>query len=165
MRIGHVTLDALDDDLGVDRASAANLDHVAEGLAGSGLADDAVADHLFGDLQRLDDHPGAMGRHTFLVAGDQEGERAGHLASLDRLSRGRGEGGDGGLHVDGAAADQEAVHDLSVEGACAPGRRVARRHHIGVAGEAKVRAFGSVAGVKVLDLAELHPSADEAEAG
>jgi len=48
--------------------------------------------------------------------------------------------GDAALHVDGAAAIEEAVLDVAGERAMAPGALVARRHHVGMAGEGDVRA-------------------------
>ena len=164
VRIGDVTLPAFDRQPDIDRATAADLDHVAEGLGAGGLADDAVVDDLALGLEGLDHHLGAVGRHAFLVAGDQEGERALHLAGGDGLGGRRGEGGHRALHVDRAAADQHAVDDLGGEGLAAPRRAIAHRDHVGVAGEAEIRPGRPVAGVKVLDLAEPHPPAGKAEA-
>ena len=79
-------------------------------------------------------------------------ERALGLAGGDGLRGGGDEGGDGGLHVDGAAADQSTPStSRPSKGSVAPGRRVAHRHHVGVAGEAEVGALRSRAGVEVLD--------------
>ena len=74
-----------------------------------------MVDRLALGQQRLDDGLGAVGGHALLVAGDQERERALDAAGGDGLGGGGGEGGDGALHVHGAAADQDAVHDRGVE--------------------------------------------------
>ena len=47
--------------------------------------------------------------------------------------------GDRALHVDGAAAEQDAVGDLAGERRMPPARLVARRHHVGMAGEDEMR--------------------------
>ncbi len=60
--------------------------------------------------------------------------------------------GDAALHVDRAAAIQEAVLDLAGERAERPGGLVAGRHHVGVAGEGDVRRFGADAGVEIVDV-------------
>lgn len=61
---------------------------------------------------------------------------------------------------------QHAVLHLAGERADAPGGLVARRHHVGVAGEGDVRAFGADARIEVVDvggavLAEGHAVAGE----
>ena len=63
-----------------------------------------------------------------------------------------------------AAADQDAVDDLGCEGVGAPGLRVARRHHVGVAGVTEVRTVGPAPGVEVLHLAEAQAAAGEVQA-
>jgi hypothetical protein len=70
--IGHVALDPLHDDLGVDRAAPAHLDHVAEGFGRGGLAHHAVVDDLALGRQRLHDHLRPVGGDPLLVAGDQK---------------------------------------------------------------------------------------------
>ena len=56
------------------------------------------------------------------------------------------------LDIDGAAAVENAVHDLRPEGIDAPGLGIADRHHVGVAGKTKITAAGPQAGIKVVDL-------------
>ena len=67
------------------------------------------------------------------------------------VERRRDLAGDRALHVDGAAAVEHAVGDLARERRMRPVRLVARRHHVGVAGEHQMRRGGADAGVEVLD--------------
>ena len=65
--------------------------------------------------------------------------------------RGGHEGGDGALHVAGAAADTGRRHATrAANGSSAPGG-VAGRHHVGVAGEAEMRRGVAEAGEEVVD--------------
>ena len=63
----------------------------------------------------------------------------------------RDEGGDGALHVAGAAAIQDAVPYLGGKGVVAPVRGT-HRHYVGVAGEAEMPPAGAQARVQILDL-------------
>ena len=77
--------------------------------------------------------------------------------------------GDRALHVDGAAAVQHAVGDVGRERRVRPRLGIARRHHVGVAGEHQMRRAGADAGVEVLDvggarLGERHAMHGEARA-
>lgn len=78
---------------------------------------------------------------------------------------GGGKGGQGALHVYSATADQHPVDDLRSEGVMAPGAGVAYGHHIGVSGEAQVRAGRAPAGIEVFDLAKPHAAAVETQPG
>ena len=106
------------------------------------LAENAVVESLAAlgrPLQQLDR---AVDGDAFLVAGDQERDRALlRLAAVggEMIERGGERAGDAALHVDRAAAKEFAVGDLAGEGRMRPGRLVARRHHIGVAGEHQMR--------------------------
>ena len=106
-------------------------------------------------LQQLD---GAVDRDRFLVAGDQKRDRAftvfSRLAAVvGEILQHRGDAaGDAALHVDGTAAVEEAVLDLAGECAVAPGRLVADRHHVGVAGKGDVRRGIAEAGIEVVDV-------------
>jgi hypothetical protein len=161
--IGDVALHALDRDPAVDAAAPADLDHVAQPRRAGRLADDAVVDDLALGGQRLDHPFGAVEGHAFLVAGDQETQRALRFTVGQIGGHGGDEGGDAALHVDRAAADQDAIGEGGLERRAGPGALVAHGHHIGVAGETEVGAGGSTPGVEVLDLAELHPAAGEAD--
>ena len=78
----------------------------------------------------------------FLVAGDQEADRAAEVAAAPReeARAGIGEGRDRALHVGGAAAEQVAARQLGRERADGPRREIAHRHHVGMAGEAEMTA-------------------------
>src|SRR4029079_12531295 len=75
------------------------------------------------------------------------------------------EGGDGGLHVGRAAAVELAVADRRHERVGVPFRERARRHHIGMAGEAEQRLAGAAPRPEVADVAELHWLALESRGG
>src|SRR6202042_2717443 len=60
--------------------------------------------------------------------------------------------GDAALHVDGAAAIEQAVLHLAGERAVAPRAFVARRHHGGMAGKANVRTTVADPGIEVFDV-------------
>ena len=93
----------------------------------------------------------AVDRDALLVAGDEEGDRALRLAAVrgEIVEARRHRAGDGALHVDGAAAVERVAHDLAGERRMRPFRFLARRHHVGVAGEHEMRALGADAGVEV----------------
>src|SRR5262249_24036583 len=78
--------------------------------------------------------------------------------------------GNAALHVDRTAAVQETVLHLAGKRADAPGALVARRHHVGVAGEGDVRPFAADPRIEVVDvggagLGEGHAVAGEAGCG
>ena len=102
-------------------------------------------------LQQLD---GAVDGDVFLVAGDQERDRAFWLAAIGgEIIQHRGDAaGDAALHVDGAAAVQKAVLDVAGERAVGPGALVARRHHVGMAGKGDVRRASADAGIEIVDI-------------
>ena len=94
----------------------------------------------------------AVDRDAFLVAGDQERDRAFRLAAIRRemVEHGGDAGRDAAFHVDGAAAVERAVDDLAGEGRMRPRRFVAGRHDVGVAGEHQMRRAVADAGVEIL---------------
>src|SRR3546814_1010708 len=71
---------------------------------------------------------------AFLVAGDDEAERA---RMMGNLGTGGDEGGDGALHVDGAAPIEEIAAYLGREGVGRPA--VTGGDHIDMAGEGEMR--------------------------
>ncbi len=70
----------------------------------------------------------------------------------EMIERGGHRAGDAALHVHGAASEQETVLGLAGERRLRPRRLVARRHHIGVAGEDDMRRAGSDARIEVVDV-------------
>src|SRR6185369_15352287 len=72
---------------------------------------------------------------------------------LAKMSKHRGDAaGDPALHVDGATAIEIAVLDLAGKRAMAPGRLVAGRHHVSMAGKGDVRRLGADPGIEVVDI-------------
>ena len=115
MRIGDVTLDAIDIERARLRAAAADLDAIAQHLDIRGLAEHAMIEFLAARGDPLQQFDGAVDGDVFLVAGDQERDRA-FRASTPRgkIVERRGElAGNRALHVDGAAAEQHAICDVA----------------------------------------------------
>ena len=136
------------------RAAAADLDAVADLLDIARLAEHAVIEFLATLRRPFQQLDGAVDRDVFFVAGDQERDRALRLAAIGlEIIEHRGDAaGDAALHVDGAAAVEIAVLDVAGERAVGPGALVARRHHVGMAGESDVRRAGADAGIEVVDI-------------
>ena len=130
VRVGDVALRAVHGDRHVDAAAPADFHHVAEFHRTGRLADQAEVRDLAVLLHPRQDAHGAVGGDAFLVAGDQQADRAARRAGFEVL-RGRGdERGDGALHVAGAAAVQDAVAHFRGERVAAPAaarRRAPRR--------------------------------------
>ena len=124
---------------------------VSPSSVGAGrLAEDAVVEFfaaLGGPLQELD---GAVDGDAFLVAGDQERDRALGRAAGEMIERGRDRAGDGALHVDRAAAVERVADDLAGKRRARPGGLVAGRNDVGVAGEHQMRRAGADAGVEIV---------------
>ena len=80
----------------------------------------------------------AVDRRAFLVAGDEEADRALKRPPGDEPQGGGDRGGDAALHVAGAAAPELAVGDLGGERIEPPSRGVAGRDDVGVAGEHEI---------------------------
>jgi hypothetical protein len=152
LRIGGMALRAGDRQHRVEAAAAADLDHLAERLGVGRLAGDAgvqLVPVLREPAQHLD---GAVDRRPFLVAGDQEADRAVERAGREPPLGGRDEAGDRALHVGGAAAPDHAVAQRAGERAGAPGLLGASRHHVGMAGKAQVRCGIADPRIEVVDV-------------
>ena len=165
VRVGRVALGAVDADLGVEAAAAADLDDVAEGLRVGGLADEAEVRDFAVGLHPVEHADGAVGGRAFFVAGDEEADRA--LEDGGVGGRGGDEGGDAALHVAGAAADEVAVYHVAGEGVGGPAGG-AGRDDIGVAGKAEMGGGSAEAGVEVGGAAEwkvVHREAEAAQGG
>ena len=124
VRIGDVALHAVDIERAGLRAAAADLDAVAHHLDIGGLAEHAMIEFLAALGDPLQQFHGAVDGDVFLVAGDQERDRAFRFAAMvgEILQHRRDTAGDAALHVDGAAAVKKTVLDIAGEGAVAPGR-------------------------------------------
>ena len=149
-----MALDAVDIERARQRAAAADLDAVAERLDIAGLAEHAMVEFLAARRDPLQQLDGAVDGNRFLVAGDQERDRAFRLAAMvsEIFQHRRDAAGDAALHVDGAAAIQKAVLDVAGERAVAPGGLVAGRHHVGMPGKADVRRLLADAGIEIVDI-------------
>src|SRR5439155_10633473 len=137
----------------VDRAAAPDLDGVAK-LGGVGrLAQEAMVEFFAALGRPLQQLHGAVDRDAFLIAGDEERDRACRLpaAGAEVIEARRHRASDGALHVDGAAAVERAVENLAGEGRMRPAGSVARGDHIGVAGEHEVRGAAADAGIEIVD--------------
>jgi hypothetical protein len=117
------------------------------------LAQDGVIEFLAARRRPLQQLDGAIDRDAFLVTSDEERDRALRLAAVrgQIVERRRHLAGDRALHVDRTAAVEHAVGDLAGERRMGPFRVVARRHHVGVAGEHEMRRRRADARVEVLD--------------
>ncbi len=107
MRVGGMTLDAMDREPASHAAAPADLDHVAQRLRAGRLADEASINGLVAALEPIEHLAGAVDRRSFLVSGDQQADRAGEVPpALQKGLHRRDEGGDRSLHVYGTAAAQ-----------------------------------------------------------
>ena len=88
---------------------------------------------------------------------------AGGPWSRDEACSGHGEGGDGGLHVGGAAAIEDAALDLGAEGIGGPAGRIAHRHDIRMACETEIGLRRSEARIEVVDALEMMAPGAEAQ--
>ena len=113
-----------------------------------------TVERLAARLDPVEHLHGAVDGGAFLVAGDQERDGALRAAAVRRevAERGRDEAGDAALHIDGAAAVEDAVANFTGERRHGPGFEIARRHDIGVSGEAEMRAARANARVEVLHI-------------
>ena len=150
MRIGDVALLPADDQCAGERAPPADLHHVAESGHVGRFADDTVVELLAALIGPAQELAGAVYRGTFLVSGDQEGNRA--VFGLSELHRGVGKGRDCALHVAGAAPEQFAVGDIAGKGRVRPVRNVAGRHHIGMTREYEMRRAATDFREQVVDI-------------
>ena len=96
---------------------------------------------------------GAVDRGAFLVAGDQEADRAFWWPVCREIGQRRGgKGRDSALHVLRAASVENAVDDVRREGIVPPCRYVARRHHVRMARKQQVGRAGAEACVEIVDI-------------
>src|SRR5581483_205473 len=158
MRIGHMALHAFDNQRAGLRTAAADLDAVAHRLLIARLAQHAMVELVAARGDPLQELDRAIDRDIFLVAGDQERDRALAIASrsaaigLEIVQHGGDAAGDAALHVDRAAAVDKTVLHLAREGTNVPGTLVARGHHVGVAGECDMRGAVADAGIEIVDV-------------
>ncbi len=154
MRVGYVSLNAMDGEPSTEGPAAAHLDGVANGLLARRLADDAPVDPLFSGGEGLDHTLRAVDGRSFLIARDQESDRALVLGmGGNELLGSRHHGGQAALHVRGAAAEQKPVPDGGLKRIRAPLFERARWDHVGVPSETEHRSAGAVRRPEVLHAA------------
>ena len=170
LRVRDVALDAAHHHVDRHAAAPADLHHVAKPARTGRLADDAGIDRLAAVGQALQHLHRAVDRRPLLVAGDQQADRTVEVAAAppEETRTGVGEGRDRALHVGGAAAEQVARRQLGGERPDRPGRQVAHRHDVGMAGKAEVLSTFPDAGIKIghvvgAGLGEIHALAGEAQ--
>ena len=122
MRIGHVPLHAGDRDAPIEAAAPPDLDGLAESCGVGRLANESMVWLLAVGRHPLEHLARAVDRKTLLIAGDEQADGAGNVVALgfSEIERGRGEGGDGALHVGSAPSIKHAVLDHAAEGWIGP---------------------------------------------
>ena len=153
LRVGDVALDAGESELGVQTAAAADLDHLAEFSRIGRLTHQAVVDDFAVCAHPVQHLDRAIDRDAFLIAGNQQADRARHLAAARRqeLRESFDETRDGAFHVRRTAAKERIVDDLAGERILRPGVTLADRHHVGMAGVAKVGCRRAEPGIEIVD--------------
>src|SRR3978361_1257438 len=96
---------------------------------------------------------GTVDGDVFLVAGDQERDRAFWFAAIvgKIVQRRCNAAGDAAFHVDGAAAIQNPRLYVARKSAVRPRTFVARRHHVGMARESNVWRRRAEARIEAVD--------------
>ena len=106
----------------------------------------------------------AVDRRAFLVAGDEEGDRARVIGvRADEFLGRRDHRGEPALHVGSSAAVEQAVADRRREGIAAPLFERTCRDDVGVAREAEERSPAAAARPEILDVAKAQWLDHEAE--
>ena len=139
----------------VQTAAPARLDRVAQ-LVGIGrFAQQAMVKGLALGRQRLQHRLGTMNGRAFLIAGDQEGDRA--LGAVLRIQKALHRGdhrSNRALHVSRTAPPKQAILGLGRKGRFLPGRIGARRDYIGVTGKQETGRSRAAPGIEIVHLAE-----------
>ena len=122
----------------IEAAAPPDLDGFAEPCGVGRLANQSMVGLLAIGRHPVEHLARAVDRKTFLIAGDEQADGAGNVVALgfSEIERGRGESGDGALHVGGAPSIEHAVLDHAAEGRVGPRAYVPRRHHVGMTGKA-----------------------------
>jgi hypothetical protein len=161
MGIGDMALRARNLYPHIDRAAPADLDDVAQPLGGCRLAHQAqvgaqaMGGHAIHQRQR------AVHRRAFLIAGDDQADRAGQI--VGQAVQRRDIGGDRALHVHRAAAIEQVPANFRLERVAGPA--ISGRHHVQMPGEGEMgagaggpprqqifdRAIGGFAGHEAVD--------------
>src|SRR6185295_6406739 len=152
MRVGDVPLHPADLDFGIETAAPSDLDRFAEAFRIGWLANQAMIWPLVSLLLHpLQHFARAIDGNTFLVAGNEQADRAVDLSSprLGIIRCGSNKAGNGALHIGGAPAVEAAVGNLCGERRMGPQLLIARRHDIGMPGKAEMRRPVADAGEEI----------------
>ncbi len=151
VRIGGMALSADGANNAVETAASSILDDVGDHLLRRRLANKAVVQFLAVSGHGGQEAPRAVKARAFLVAGDQERDRAlGRAMVAHEAGGGDDETGDSAFHVRRSAAEELAAADFGGERIDGPRRLVANRYDVGMTGEAEVRRGGSQPGVEIV---------------
>ena len=144
MRIGGMALHAVTVSEPVHAAAPADLDHVAERLGAGRLADDAGIEPLAARRQPVEQLARAVDRDRLLVAGDEQADRAAEVRRRAREERARTAATKAAIAPFMSAAPRPIEHAVARSRRRTDRRdqaaRVARRHDVGMAGEAEIAA-------------------------
>ena len=153
LRVGGMPLHPMHGQPPGQAAAAADLDHVAEDTGRCRLADKTGVEPLAARRQPFEHFLGAVDPGGFLVACDQEADRAvrARLASGKPMLGGSDESGDRALHVDRTTPPQRAVAQAGAKRVERPRRVRAGRHHVGMPGKTQIGPALAAAGVEVDD--------------
>ena len=165
VRVRHVALDALYRQLARQGATAAVLAGVAQYIAGSRLAHDAVIQLFAARLQGVANDGGTVDGRTFFVRRDQQRDGTAMLGVGGHEFLGRHhEGSDRAFHVGRPTAVQPAVAFGGYERVAIPLFARTRRHHIRVTGKHGQRRGAAAPGPQIGDAALCDGFAREADA-
>src|SRR5262249_56746326 len=125
-------------------------------VAGGGLrgrlADQRRIEMIAAIASPLDQLDRAVEPRAFLVAGDEQRQRAAWFPGAEKNERSGDEAGDAALHVDGSPPIERAAVDDAFEGWMQPACLVTGRHHVGMTGEDEVRLAGAYRCEEILDI-------------
>ena len=135
MRISRMALHAGGCEIGRHRASTPDLNHLAHPVGAGRLADNTYGHRFALRCHPIQNGDGSVGCQSFFVAGNSNDYCAIRRRVRDEINRGGCKCGDPGFHVCRPPTPKLAIADRAAERIVGPVRRVANRHHIGVAVE------------------------------
>ena len=119
----------------------------------------ALGERPFQELDR------AVDRRAFLVAGDEEADRARERPLGDEAQRCGCGGREAAFHVARAAAPELAVGCFARERIEPPARQVARRDDVGVAGEGEIGREAPESRIEIADVGRSRRCEDDKFSG
>ena len=164
VRVGHVPLCALYCEIAMERAPAAVLDDIAH-LTGAGrFTNQAPVDFFIPGFQGFHHFHGAVLGRTFLVTGDQQGNRAPMIGMVcHKPLAGCDKGRQAAFHVGCAPAMKKAIVNHRLERRMTPVFLRTGGHNICMACKRQQGAFRTLAGPKVVGFAKAQGLALEAK--